>query len=140
MGLADRGHFEHVALNGPACLALLKRVDWARILVSVHCLPAALPAYIHVSKSAVLIASVEASVNEAARRRDVLAVHLDGADDDGSTWSVQITGSALLGGAEALPPDARSSRFGRAIDDGAHLVVVPMTVVTGERVNWTTAP
>jgi nitroimidazol reductase NimA-like FMN-containing flavoprotein (pyridoxamine 5'-phosphate oxidase superfamily) len=112
------------------CLALLARADVARVLLSKGGLPAAVPARVELShRDHLVISSRENSVLLAARRRDVISVQIDGLDPDDNTWSVTATGIA----ASAASDGVDAELFQRTIDRGATLVVLPLTVVTGQR-------
>jgi len=77
------------------CLRLLDRADLARVVLSVRCLPAALPARIALCEDDHLVlASRESAVLLAARRGDVISVQIDGLEDEGTTWSVMVSGIA----------------------------------------------
>jgi hypothetical protein len=132
----QRGPFIREELGGAECLTRLAEAPLARVLISVRCLPAALPVFVQMTGRNVLLASTEDAVIEAARRGDVLAVQLDGTDPDGATWSVQVTGASHLGDPRTLPESEAHHRIGDALSDGATLVVVPLTMVSGERIRW----
>ena len=113
------------------CLDLLRRAELARVVISVRCLPAALPARITVvDEGLVLLASAEEAVVVAARRGDVLSIQIDGLEDDGATWSVMGSGIAELPSGE--PP--LSAALTRAVANGATLIALPLTILSGERV------
>jgi len=128
--------FHREILAPEECVALLGAAPIARVLISVRCLPGALPVFLHVAPGRVMLASVEDAVIEAARRGDVLGVQLDGAENDGSIWSVQVTGSSRLGEVASLPAAGKSDRLLEAIEGGATMVEIPMTVIHGERIQW----
>jgi nitroimidazol reductase NimA-like FMN-containing flavoprotein (pyridoxamine 5'-phosphate oxidase superfamily) len=112
------------------CLALLDQADVARVLLSKGGLPAAVPARIELSNlDHLVISSRENSVLLAARRRDVISVQIDGLDPDDNTWSVTATGIAT----SALEDGVDAELFKRTVDRGATLVILPLTVVTGQR-------
>jgi hypothetical protein len=131
------GPISRTALDGEECRRRLGEAELARVLISVRCLPAALPVRLAVADGDVAFASVEAAVIEAARRGDVLAVQVDGTDDDG-TWSVQVTGASRLGQPSEISGRAGARAAADAVRAGASLVVVPLTVVSGERISWRT--
>ncbi len=113
------------------CLGLLRQADFARVVISVRCLPAALPARIAVvDDHELLLASAEDAVITAARRGDVLSVQIDGLESDGATWSVMGSGIA----AEPTGEPALSAALTRAIANGAALIALPLTIVSGERI------
>jgi nitroimidazol reductase NimA-like FMN-containing flavoprotein (pyridoxamine 5'-phosphate oxidase superfamily) len=112
------------------CLRLLDEVEVARVLLSKGGLPAAVPARIELSNlDHLVISSRENSVLLAARRRDVISVQIDGLDPDDNTWSVTVTGIASA----ASPDTTDADLFRRTADRGATLVVLPLTVVRGQR-------
>jgi hypothetical protein len=94
---------------------LLARANLARAVISVRCLPAA---------------SSEDSVILAARRGDVLSIEIDGLEPDGATWSVMASGLAGAATSTADLPEAVQE----AIDRGATLISLPLSVVVGERI------
>ncbi|MGC8497949.1 MAG: pyridoxamine 5'-phosphate oxidase family protein [Acidimicrobiales bacterium] len=115
------------------CLARLRQAVLARVIISVRCLPAALPARIAVTDDHhLLLASTEDAVIAAAQRGDVLSVQIDGLEDDGATWSVMGSGIAAL--PETETATTLSEALTRAVAAGARLIELPLTVVSGERV------
>jgi hypothetical protein len=112
------------------CLRLLNVATVARVLLSLGALPAALPARIQLTESDhLVISSRENAVLLAARRRDVISVQIDGVDAEDRTWSVTVTGIA----AAAHPEGSESERFKRTTESGASLVILPLSVVSGQR-------
>ncbi len=113
------------------CLRRLRQADFARVVISVRCLPAALPARIAVvDDHQLLLARAEEAVIVAARRGDVLSVQIDGLESDGATWSVMGSGIAV----EPSGDPALSAPLTRAIASGATLIALPLTIVSGERI------
>ena len=113
------------------CLGLLRHADYARVVISVRCLPAALPARIAVvDDHALLLASAEEAVVVAARRGDVLSVQIDGLEPDGATWSVMASGIAAM----PTGDPALSGPLTRAVAGGATIIALPLTIVSGERI------
>lgn len=138
MVVEHRGPFDREVLADEQCRSRLELAALARVLISVRCMPAALPVFIHVMSHHVLIASEENAVIDAARRGDVLAVQVDGTDDHGVTWSVQATGVAHLPTTgDVLTLAGESSRLSPALERGATLIAIPLTIVSGESVRWT---
>jgi nitroimidazol reductase NimA-like FMN-containing flavoprotein (pyridoxamine 5'-phosphate oxidase superfamily) len=121
---------QRATLPRETCVGLLSSTDLARVVISVRCLPAALPARIAViDDDHLLLASSEESVILAARRGDVLSVQVDGLEPEGATWSVMASGLAELAeGAQELSTPLR-----KAVDRGAALISLPLSVVVGER-------
>jgi nitroimidazol reductase NimA-like FMN-containing flavoprotein (pyridoxamine 5'-phosphate oxidase superfamily) len=112
------------------CLALLDRADLARVVLSVRCLPAALPARIALFEDDhLVITSRESAVLLAARRGDVISVQIDGLEDDGTTWSVMVSGIATT----VSPDEVQTKRIQDSLDRGATLLALPLSVVIGQR-------
>jgi hypothetical protein len=118
-------------LGRDECLVRLSSAPLARILVSVRCLPTALPARIRIlNRQKVLITTSDPAVLVAAHRRDVLTVQVDGIDEDDHAWSVVASGFA-----EIALDTGEAGEFG---DLGAHptgpgeqVVSFPLTVLLG---------
>jgi hypothetical protein len=118
-------------LSRAACVARLADADLARVVISVRCLPAALPARIAVvDDERLLLASPEAAVVTAATRAEVLSVQVDGLEADGATWSVMASGIAR----RASLDEPLNERLRDAVSRGATVVELPLSVVVGERV------
>jgi nitroimidazol reductase NimA-like FMN-containing flavoprotein (pyridoxamine 5'-phosphate oxidase superfamily) len=131
MMVNQRSSVLRTTLSRADCVDRLSAATLARVVISVRCLPAALPARIAVvSDDQLLVASTEGAVILAARRGDVLSIQIDGLEPDGSTWSVMASGLASTAGASTLVPDSMHE----AVDRGATLLVLPLSVVVGERI------
>jgi len=126
----DHATVRRQTLSRADCVDLLASSDLARVVISVRCLPAALPARIAVAGDRLLLASAEEAVVIAARRAEVLSVQIDGLEPDGATWSVMASGIARLG----APDEELDERMSETLARGAHLVELPLSVVVGERV------
>ncbi len=112
------------------CLQLLGRADLARVVLSVRCLPAALPARIAlVEGNHLVLASREDAVILAARRGDVISVQIDGLEEDGATWSVMVSGIATV----VAHDEVQNPRIQASLDRGATLLALPLSVVIGQR-------
>ena len=116
-------------LSREACLRLLAGADLARVVLSVRALPAALPARICLIDDHLLLVSHEEAVLVAARRGDVVSVQIDGLEPDGTTWSVMSSG--IPSGAE--PDDSLRPVMREALENGATLLSIPLTLVVGQR-------
>jgi uncharacterized protein len=129
--MTSLGHSPGVeSLTREDCLALLSGADLARVVLSVRALPVALPARIALTNDDhLLLASNEEAVVLAARRGDVISVQIDGLEPDGSTWSVMVSGIATFADGTA---EVRSS-LRRAVDNGATLYAMPLSVLSGQR-------
>jgi hypothetical protein len=117
------------AIERETCLDLLERAPLARVVISVKCLPVALPARISlIERDHLLLASADPAVRQAAERNDVLSIQIDGLDDDGMIWSVMVS---VLG---SVAPDGEplSLPLQDAIGHGATLVMLPLSVVVGQ--------
>lgn len=122
---------QRATLSRAACIGLLGATDIARVVISVRCLPAALPARISLPDDRrLLLASAEEPVIVAAQRGEVLSVQIDGLEPDGTTWSVMASGIARPASETASLPHP----LVQAISRGARLIEVPLSVVAGERV------
>lgn len=122
--------FPTTVLDREDCLDRLSAAPLARILVSIKCLPTALPARIHVlNRENILIASADPSILLAAQRHDVLTVQVDGVDELNHPWSVVASGIAEVN-PEVEPMD---DVLGDATSYGGQLVSFPVSVVVGQR-------
>lgn len=112
------------------CLQRLSLAPLVRILVSVKCLPTALPTRIHVlNAQRILFASDDPSIIHAAQRHDVLTVQVDGIDGDDHPWSVVASGVAEIDeGSEPM-----DDILGDASGYGGQLISLPLSVVVGQR-------
>jgi hypothetical protein len=116
-------------LTREECQHRLDEADVARVLLSLRGLPAGLSARIElVEHDRLVLSSRENAVLLAARRGDVISVQIDGLDGGGNIWSVTVSGIALW----ASPDQFESERFKRITDCGASLVIVPLSVVSGQ--------
>jgi len=112
------------------CLDRLSAAPLARILVSVRCLPTALPARIRVlNRENIVIASSDPAIVLAAQRHDVLTVQVDGLDEDDHTWSVVASGIAHLSPGESPTDDL----LGDSVAFGGQLISFPVSVLVGQR-------
>ena len=133
------GAFVSEPLDEHRCVRLLSQASLGRVVLSVGCLPAAVPVHVDVTHGHVLLTCLPGPVLTAAERRDVISVETDGEDADGATWSVLATGVArVVEAGDPLCEVANGERLGRMLERGASLVAVPLTAVRGERTWWTT--
>ena len=117
------------ALDREECLDRLALAPLARILVSVRCLPTALPSRIRVvNREKILIASSDPSILHAAQRHDVLTVQVDGLDEGNHPWSVVASGIAEVV-SDVAPMD---DLLGDALSHGGQLVAFAASVVVGQ--------
>jgi hypothetical protein len=104
-------------LSREECLFHLGNATWARVLVSVKSLPAALLTRVRIVDAHLHLATDNPSILAAARRHDVFSVQADGLAADGSTWSVTVSGIGDLLMEAPLPA----------------LVRLPLAIVSGQR-------
>jgi hypothetical protein len=130
--MVDQGYsVQRATLSRSACVDLLALATLARVVISVRCLPAALPARICVlDDQHLLVASTESSVILAARRGDVLSVQIDGLEADGATWSVMASGLASAANTAVI----LSNVMRQALEHGATVISLPLSVVVDERI------
>jgi hypothetical protein len=127
----ELGKVRRETLSRAACVDRLANAHLARVVISVRCLPAALPARICVVDSEyLLLASPEAAVITAASRAEVLSVQVDGLEGDGTTWSVMASGIARTANLDAPLTEGLRDALSR----GATIVELPLSIVVGERV------
>ena len=125
-----RGESPEVSnLDRATCLAHLGETDRARVVLSVRCLPAALPARLSLCDDHLQLATAEEGVLQAAERHDVVSVQIDGQEESGSTWSVLASGIASRADASETPAPNLLETLAR----GASLLVLPLSVIVGQR-------
>ncbi len=124
-------------LDTAKCERLLAQASLGRVVLSVGCLPAALPVHVDLAEGHVLLGCSPGPAISAAEQGDVVSIQVDGEDVDGTTWSVQVTGVArVVGSSDPLSNVVHEGRLERALGRGAVLVAVPLTVLSGERTMW----
>jgi len=112
------------------CVDLLRSSPLARVVLSIKCLPVALPARIErVTGLGVLLTTTDAAVLAAAQRHDVVCLQSDGFEPDGRTWSVMVSGLASVLGVRG----AARRRCNEMNWSSARFVFVPLMVVVGQR-------
>lgn len=141
--LASEGsNFSLIELNRAECLDLLDHGRIGRVVLSVNCIPVALPVNVCVVDGDVVFATDAGSKLDAAGQGAVVSVEFDDIDPIYHTgWSVLVTGVAEV---LADPGDvARARQLPIAPwAPGPHLffVRVPSTIVSGRRIEWGTSP
>jgi nitroimidazol reductase NimA-like FMN-containing flavoprotein (pyridoxamine 5'-phosphate oxidase superfamily) len=112
------------------CLSLLQETQLVRVLISVRCLPVALPVRFAVlNQNLSLLASSDPSVLLAAQHHDVLTVQIDGIDPKGQTWLVVSSGLASI----VSPPPDLPDYLKMALEMGHSLISLPLSVLVGQR-------
>ncbi len=131
------GIIQREALSAEECRDRLSRARWARLLISVRCLPASRPVPLMVVGEILFVATDEAAVWEAAERHEVLTLNIDGLEDSGVTWTVTTAGVGSV--FDPQSPD-ESLPVGHPLlpylDNGARLIALPLTVVAGDQTIW----
>jgi nitroimidazol reductase NimA-like FMN-containing flavoprotein (pyridoxamine 5'-phosphate oxidase superfamily) len=130
--------FTTIELERRQCLELLAQTRIGRVVLSVDCIPVALPVNVAVLDGDVVFATGAGSKFDAAIRGQVVSVEADHIDPLYHTgWSVLVTGVA-----QVLTDDADLARAAelplQAWAPGSHpfLVRVPTTLVSGRRLDW----
>lgn len=137
MAIQLNGPFQREALSTYECRHRLSQATWARLLISVRCLPAARPVPLVISGETLLVATDEVAVWEAADRREVLTVNIDGQDGSGATWTVTATGVGQLIDPNSVDfPEDGNHPLLPYISHGARLISLPLTIVAGDQTNW----
>ena len=119
------------------CLELFGRAPIARVVLSIKCLPVALPVNVALMGEDVIFSTDSGSKLTAAVEGQVVSVEADDVDFMYRTgWSVLITGVAELV-SEPMAVEWARSRL-RAWAPGSHpfLVKVPSTLISGRRLMW----
>jgi uncharacterized protein len=127
-----------VELSRDECLDLLRRAGIGRVVLSVRCIPVALPVNVVVVDGDVVFSTDEGAKLDAVLHRTVVSVEVDDSDPVYHTgWSVLVTGVAeLLTDARDIERMRRLPL--RAWAPGPHrfFVRVPSTLVSGRRIVW----
>jgi nitroimidazol reductase NimA-like FMN-containing flavoprotein (pyridoxamine 5'-phosphate oxidase superfamily) len=126
-----------VELGRAQCLELLGNARIARVVLSIKCLPVALPVNVSLLDEDVIFSTDSGSKLTAAVEGQVVSVEADDIDLMYRTgWSVLVTGRAQL---VTAPTEIEwaSSRL-QAWAPGPHpfLVRVPSTLISGRRLMW----
>ncbi|CAB4876306.1 unannotated protein [freshwater metagenome] len=137
MAIRFNGIIQREALSDEECRDRLRQARWARLLISVRCLPASRPVPLVVDGETLLVATDEEVVWEAAERHEVLTLNIDGVEPSGATWTVTTTGVGWVVNptepSAALPFDHPLLPY---LDNGARLIALPLTLVVGDQTVW----
>ena len=120
-------------LSPQQCLHLLTQAKLGRMVLSVNCLPTAIPLRITVVGDEILALADDHDVYQAAIRRDIVAVEVDNAAfAEEEWWTVLATGPLhLVGDDENAARLASRATFANAFEIMAPLVSMPVTHITG---------
>ena len=123
-------------LDRVECLRLLGITRFGRLVLSVDCLPVALPINLALLEDDVVFAAGPGSMLDAALRHDVLSVEADSIDPLYHTgWSVLVTGAAgVISDPEVLERARRLPLAPWAPGPHPYFVLVPSTLVRGRRI------
>jgi nitroimidazol reductase NimA-like FMN-containing flavoprotein (pyridoxamine 5'-phosphate oxidase superfamily) len=135
---SEHTDFSLIELDRAECLEFFHRAGIGRVVLSVKCIPVALPVNVCLVDGDVVFATDEGSKLNAAMRGTVVSVEVDDIDRIYHTgWSVLVTGVAEL---LTDPEDIARVRHlpVQPWAPGPHpfFVRVPSTVVTGRRIEW----
>ncbi len=115
------------ALSQDECLNLVLGAKRGRIIHTLQGLPSAVPTRIYLVNGTLLFTGDD-DVVEAANRRDVVSIQIDDATSEPATWSVVVTGRAERAVGFSVP-----TSFQPALEHGATLLALPMTLLFGRR-------
>ena len=129
--------FCSVELGRAECLELLGRAGIGRIVLSIRCLPVALPVNMALLGEDVIFSTDSGSMVTAAVEGQIVSVEVDDIDLLYRTgWSVLVTGRAELATDPAECEWARSRLQPWAPGPHPFLVRVPSTMISGRRLMW----
>lgn len=122
------------AMDAERCVELLRCAHVGRVVLSVGCLPIAVPAVVELLEGHVLVASPFAAVRLAAEQGDVVSVQVDGHEPGGAMWFVHVTGSAQPVRCDGpLSHLTAGEHLADSVHRGSSLAAVSTTHLFGER-------
>lgn len=126
-----------IELDRNQCLDLLRTARIARVVLSIECLPVALPVNMSVLGEDVMFCTDIGSKLTAGLERQVVSIEADDIDLTYRTgWSVLVTGRAQMVVESATTEWARSHLQAWAPGPHPFLVKVPSTSISGRRLVW----
>ncbi|HEY7946022.1 MAG TPA: pyridoxamine 5'-phosphate oxidase family protein [Acidimicrobiales bacterium] len=129
--------FSAIELDRAQCLGLLERVSVGRVVLSVNCLPIALPVNVALCGDNVVFSTDMGSKYDAAVEGHVISVEADDIDLIYRTgWSVLMTGVAQLVTDPVEIEWARARLQPWAPGPHRFFVKVPSTLISGRRLVW----
>lgn len=130
----SQGSFE--VLERQECLRLMSGQTIGRVVLSVDCLPVALPVNIYLKDGDVFFLSAPGGKLEKAVTRSVMSIEVDGWDPlSHEGWSVLVTGRSEIVTDHALTASVRSGLDAWAPGPHDNVVRVPATFVSGRRLS-----
>jgi len=125
-------------LDREECIGSLQRSAIGRVVLSVGCIPVALPVNMALFEGDVVFATNEGAKLDAAIHGNVVSVEVDNFDPMYHTgWSVLVTGVAeLLTDPHDIERIHRLPLQPWAPGSDLYFVRVPSTMVTGRRIAW----
>jgi len=129
---SSEAHPTAVELDRDECLELLRTARIGRVVLSVGCLPVALPVGLAVRGDDVVFSAVAGSTTDASIAGEVVSVEVDEIDPVCHTgWSVLVTGVARL-----VTDEVESASVARVLRPGAPgphppLIKVQSTLISG---------
>jgi nitroimidazol reductase NimA-like FMN-containing flavoprotein (pyridoxamine 5'-phosphate oxidase superfamily) len=134
----DHSNFAMVELDRVECLELLERAGIGRVVLSVGCIPVALPVNMAILEGDVVFSTTTGSKLDAALGGEVVSVEADGVDRLYRTgWSVLVTGVAqVLTDPTEIERATRLPLQAWAPGPHAFLVRVASTLISGRRLTW----
>jgi uncharacterized protein len=126
-----------IDLDREECLELLGRSTIGRVVLSVDCIPVAVPVNLSLVDGDAVFATDVGSKLDAAIRGQVVSVEVDDVDGIYQTgWSVLLTGVAQVITDPEIIRRTRSSLRAWAPGNHPFLVKVPSTLISGRRLVW----
>ncbi|HVC69178.1 MAG TPA: pyridoxamine 5'-phosphate oxidase family protein [Acidimicrobiales bacterium] len=133
----DDAQFSAVELGRAQCLELLRGVQVGRVVLSLDCLPVALPVNISVLDEDVVFRTDRGSKLDAAMEGQVVSIEADEVDALYRTgWSVLVTGVAELVTDPRQVESANSHLLPWAPGPHEFVVRVPSTRTSGRELVW----
>ena len=128
-------------LDGAQCLELLRGACVGRVILSVECIPVAVPVNLSMLGDDVLLATDSDSKLTSGVHGQVVSVQADDFDlTSGSGWSVLVTGVAQQVTEQAEIDWARKHIHAWLPGADPLLIKVPSTLVSGRRFVWSAPP
>ena len=128
-----------VDLHRYECLELLQHVSMGRVVLSVDCIPVALPVNLCLLGEDIMFLTDAGSKLDAAVRASVVTVEVDDIDPVYRTgWSVLVTGRAEIVGDAVAQAAADTHLMPWAPGPHPYLIRVPSTLISGRQIMWTT--